>query len=253
MPSTDNWFIASGMGNFVAQFAAGLPIRYSTEVTNVDRSGSGVKVSTAAGTISAKAVIITASTAVLASGRPNFSPALPAEYTEAINNLPMGAVGKVGFQFDQDVFGGLTGTTSIVSIQPPAPDLLAAMFAKFFGSNECYIVLGGGAFREVEQAGEGAMTDLATQVVGGILGSDAVSHIVRTDTHSWLNDPWAMGAYSSAKIGHFSARKQLQEPIEGKVFFAGEAVALEAAGSMHGAWLTAEAAVGAYLHESVTR
>jgi hypothetical protein len=55
-------------GHVVATKAAGLPIKLNKSVTHVDWSGDGVRVETSAGTISAKACLITVSTGVLASG-----------------------------------------------------------------------------------------------------------------------------------------------------------------------------------------
>src|SRR6185437_5829977 len=43
-------------------------------------------------------------------------------------------------------------------------------------------------------------------------------------THDWINDPYARGAYSYVTVGGISARSKLSRPIEGTLFFAGEAI-----------------------------
>ncbi len=43
-------------------------------------------------------------------------------------------------------------------------------------------------------------------------------------THEWINDPYARGAYSYVTVGGMSARVKLAKPIEGTLFFAGEAI-----------------------------
>lgn len=43
-------------------------------------------------------------------------------------------------------------------------------------------------------------------------------------THDWINDPYSRGAYSYVTVGGMSARAKLATPIDGTLFFAGEAI-----------------------------
>ena len=43
-------------------------------------------------------------------------------------------------------------------------------------------------------------------------------------THDWINDPYTRGAYSYVTVGGTSARSKLARPIDGTLFFAGEAI-----------------------------
>jgi len=248
-PSTDNWFIRTGMGNYVAQLAAGLPIQFGTPVTSVDYSGRGVRVMTPGGVIEARAVIVTASMGVLNAGKISFTPNLPPDYTAAFANLGMGAVGKIGFEFDADIFTGMTDNLVLGLIPPDGSNAFAGMFAKFFGKNMCYVITGGPICEEAERVGEEGLIALGREVVGGVFGADVLSRVTRTACHSWLNDPWAFGAYTTATPGHVRARTTLQTPIDEKVFFAGEGVALEGGASMGGAYITGRQAVKDYLGE----
>ena len=57
--------------------------------------------------------------------------------------------------------------------------------------------------------------------------------------HNWTADPFARGAYSYVPVGGFDAPKRLAEPLEGTLFFAGEAT--ESTGdnaTVHGAFST---------------
>jgi monoamine oxidase len=51
----------------------------------------------------------------------------------------------------------------------------------------------------------------------------------------WQQDPYARGGYSYVLVGGAGARKSLAEPIEGTLFFAGEATDTEEAGTVAGA------------------
>jgi monoamine oxidase len=66
--------------------------------------------------------------------------------------------------------------------------------------------------------------------------------------HDWINDPCTLGAYSYVKTGAKSARDDLARPVEGTVFFAGEATMSDAsAGTVHGAIRSAHRAAAEIL------
>ena len=84
---------------------ADLPVRLATPATEIDWGGDGVAVETPAGTIRARACIVTVSTGVLQAGSIRFAPALPGWKQDAIDNLPMGLLAKVALRFDGERFG----------------------------------------------------------------------------------------------------------------------------------------------------
>lgn len=55
--------------------------------------------------------------------------------------------------------------------------------------------------------------------------------------HDWTKDPFCRGAYSYPKVGGFKAAQILAEPINGTIFFAGEAI------DSQGAYGTVDAAL----------
>src|SRR5688500_19191333 len=57
--------------------------------------------------------------------------------------------------------------------------------------------------------------------------------------HDWQNDPFSRGAYSYAKAGGSDAARRLSRPVEGTLFFAGEATDAEGRnGTVEGALAT---------------
>ena len=69
-----------GVGALIGKLALGVPIKFFSPVTLVDWSERSVALATGQGVVTARAVIVTASTAVLASGKIGFRPNLPAAY-----------------------------------------------------------------------------------------------------------------------------------------------------------------------------
>jgi monoamine oxidase len=53
--------------------------------------------------------------------------------------------------------------------------------------------------------------------------------------HDWQADPYARGGYSYVKVGGTGARERLAEPLEGTLYFAGEATDVEQSGTVGGA------------------
>lgn len=66
-----------GVGGLIGKLALGVPIKFFSPVTLVDWSDRSVALTTGEGVVTARAVIVTASTAVLASGKILFRPNLP--------------------------------------------------------------------------------------------------------------------------------------------------------------------------------
>ncbi|MFN0095554.1 MAG: FAD-dependent oxidoreductase [Dehalococcoidia bacterium] len=53
---------------------------------------------------------------------------------------------------------------------------------------------------------------------------------------SWSTDPWTLGSYSFIPAGaNPGDRRALREPVAGRIFFAGEAMAIEDPATVHGA------------------
>ncbi len=63
--------------------------------------------------------------------------------------------------------------------------------------------------------------------------------------HDWRNDPLSRGAYSYTLVGGMGARKKLAAPVQGTLFFAGEACEEEQSGTVAGAIASGRAAAAA--------
>jgi monoamine oxidase len=69
-------------------------------------------------------------------------------------------------------------------------------------------------------------------------------------TFDWQADPYARGAYSYIPTGGLDAQRMLGEPVEGTLFFAGEATDLDGQnGTVHGAMASGRRAAGEVIQE----
>jgi monoamine oxidase len=94
--------------------------------------------------------------------------------------------------------------------------------------------------RELEAGGDAAFNDYAREFLTATYGAAAAVAIDHTIVHPWGTDPLTMGSYSAAKVGKVAARGTLAEPLDNRLYFAGEALSVNAHSSLHGAFLTGQ-------------
>ena len=242
-----NFLNPSGMGNFIATFRDGLDIAFDTAVRRIlwGAAGSGVRVETTNGTLAARAVVITASTGVLGSGGIGFDPPLPHEVADAITSLPLGTVDKIGLTFTRDVFGGIdtnSGVTKNDDTQRPT-----LVLSRFAGQPQATVFVWDDLAIELESRGSAALIDHAKRYVAELFGTDAAAAVTNAVVHPWGTDRWALGSYSIALPGSAGAHTLLATPLDNRVFFGGEAVSELSYGTLHGAYLSGQAAASRVL------
>ena len=106
----------------------------------------------------------------------------------------------------------------------------------------------GGRFaQELEDAGDGALAAQSIDEIVGFLGNDFRRKLKPLSESRWAHDPFARGSYSHALPGHAGARAVLAAPVDGRLFFAGEATSPNFFSTAHGARDCGERAAGEVL------
>ncbi len=235
LDTEENWPLKQGYGALVARHAAGVPVALNSQVSAIDWSGKALRLTTPRGEVRAKKVIVTVSTGILAGGHIRFDPALPDWKQEAVAGLPLGNHNRICLIYDRDVFGAEAPRSAAVLDNGAEP---MSFTIRPFGYD--YVVgLTGGRFADwLERAGTAAAVDLAKENLKQAFGADIVKHLVGHNVTAWRGDPWVRGAYSAALPGQAPQRARLAEPLDGRLFFAGEATSPEFYSTAHGAHLT---------------
>ncbi len=242
-----DYLLEEGLGTLVAEAGRGLPVQLGTPARAVDWSGSGVRIETPAGTLAAKACIVTVSTGVLRAGGLRFTPDLPERTSEALEGLPMGLLTKIALKTDGARFG-LSDNAWLTMKTPEAMPAEACFFLTLpFGQPLMVGFVGGAVGWDLARAGEAAALDVATAELVKIFGAEARGHITGGLVTDWATNPHTLGAYAAATPGRHAARAALAEPVGGRVFFAGEAVAGGHISLCSGAWMSGEATARALL------
>lgn len=228
-----NWRVVEGLGTIVAAYGANLPIMLDCQVRTVDRRGKRLRIETSKGAIAADQVVVAVPTTLLATERLSFMPALPRK-TRAAQGLPLGLDDKLFIsldraeEFDKDVrvFGHTDrAATAAYHFRPFGRPMIEAYF-------------GGKCAAELEAHGEGAFFDFAVSELRDVFGSEFGRRLRPIRIHRWGLDPLALGSYSFALPGSADCRATLAEPVDRRLFFAGEACSAHDFSTAHGAWHT---------------
>ncbi len=237
-----NWRVRRGYGALMAAYGAPCPLALNTQVTLIDHSGTRLRIETSQGTVSAGKAIVTVPTNLIADEAIRFSPALPAK-VDAARGLPLGLADKVMLALDQPETlpkdGNLRGATMRTA--------MGSFHLRPFGQACIEGYFGGSFARGLEDAGDGALAAQAIDEIAALLGNDYRRKLKPLAQSRWAHDPFARGSYSHALPGHAGMRAVLAAPVDGRLFFAGEATSPNFFSTAHGARDSGERAAGEVL------
>jgi monoamine oxidase len=225
-----NWRVRRGYGALMAAYGAPCPLALNTQVSLIDHSGKRVRIETSKGSLTAGKVIVTVPTNLIADEAIRFHPALPAK-VDAARGLPLGLADKVVLSLDQPETlpkdGNLRGATMRTA--------MGTFHLRPFGQPCIEGFFGGRFAHQLEDAGPGALAAQSIDEIVALLGSDFRRRLKSLAESRWAHDPLARGSYSHALPGHAGKRAVLAAPVDGRLFFAGEATSPNFFSTAHGA------------------
>jgi monoamine oxidase len=205
-------------------------VQLGTVVTAVEWRRKHVVVRTAAGAeLTAPHAVVTVPLGVLKAGAIRFSPGLP-QKEDALSRLEMGSAFRVSLQFDGQPEGGAWAGHDAFSRQSflftgeppfpvwwlshPAPRSVVTGWA------------GGRRGIALNELGEAGRIEASLRALGAAIEVDPerLRRELRGGfSYDWGSDVFSRGAYSYPAVGGRSAGDELAAPVEGTLFFAGEA------------------------------
>jgi monoamine oxidase len=214
-------------------------VRLNIVATSVIWGHKSVVVRTSVGQeFAAPQLIVTVPLGVLKAGTIEFSPRL-AEKEDALGRLEMGDAERVSLCLASDTWVAHDRFSSdgfLFTGEPPLPVWWVSRPPPF------PVVTGWAGGRNARTLGQldsAARVDAAVAALAAALGVEAgrLHQDLRGGfSHDWLADPYARGAYSYAGVGGSEAGAELAVPIDGTLFFAGEATESDGQnGTVHGA------------------
>jgi len=228
-----NWRVVEGYGTVIAAQAAGLPIQVDCPVRHIDHRGKRLAIETVRGTVTADAAIISVPAPLLAAQEIRFQPELK-DKVAAASVLPLGLADKLFMEIDAPEMLPADGHL----IGNPYRTATGSYHLRPFGRPLIEGFFGGRLAHGLEAAGQGAFFDFAAAELSGLFGSGIRTRLRPLVETRWARDSFARGSYSYALPGHAAARQVLGAPVDGRLFFAGEACSRHDFSTAHGAYLT---------------
>jgi monoamine oxidase len=228
----NNCRVREGYG---ALLAASLPLRVdlhlATPVRRIALDGAGVRLETKRGNVAARAVIVTASTNLLASGAIAFD-ADATDHLHAASCLPLGLADKVFLE----LIGDHDFEPETHMLGNPRDPNTGSYYIRAFGAPVIEGFFGGPGADLLEQAGVADAARFAIDEIAALVGNDVRRALRPIGASQWCRTDWIRGSYSHALPGHAGARSILAQPIADRIFFAGEATHATDFSTAHGAW-----------------
>lgn len=247
----ENWPVEDGYGALLARHAAGVPVELSTPVERIEWGRSRLRVVTGRGVLEGRAVVLTVSTNVLAAEAIRFDPVLPDWKLAAAHATPLGSANKIGLAIDGRHLGVDDDTgVAIAGSGDPAQGM--AFQLRPYGWDLANGYVGGALSADLERAGEAEMVDYAVSCLRQLLGSDVGRHVRTGAATRWGAEPFIRGAYVAKRPGTGDQRAALRRPVDGRLFFAGEATPERCFSTCHGAYQSGIAAIDALAGASAT-
>jgi monoamine oxidase len=227
-----NWRVPAGYGTLIA---ASLPVsadlRLATPVEAIGLDERRVALRTQAGTVRARAVILTMSTSVLAGNAITWPAALD-PWRDAAARLPLGRNEKLFLE----ILGDSPFAPETHVLGDPDDATTGAYYIRPFGWPVIECFLGGAGARAAAAEGPNAAFVRAIDQLVRLFGSGVRNCLRPLVASNWAGTVTIGGAYSHALPGQSSARVELARPFDGRLFFAGEATHVSDFSTAHGAY-----------------
>jgi monoamine oxidase len=199
---------------------SGCIIHLSTVVTDVTWRAGEVTITTKDNkTFTAPKAIITVPISILQSGQMNITP-LPPAVEESIKSLGNTGVIKFILQFKEPFWknnlGFVFSDEKVPTWWTQLPEETAMITGWMAGPNSV----------NHKNEPDDVLLNKALQSLANIFSADVASlHSKLSYAHvlNWANDPFTRGAYAYEKVGAQYAKRILNTPLAGTLFFAGEA------------------------------
>jgi monoamine oxidase len=227
-----DWPVIGGFGQFIADVFAGIDVRLNSPVSVIDWGEDPVRLDVGGEFIEARRVLITASIGVVQAGNFHFSPALPDATRDAIANMVMASQNKVAFRVDPGML-----ICEPDSLAYTRREDNAVVFHLLPGGQPLVVgYVSGELSRSLETDSHDALVEAVLGQFEAVFGADVAGTAADAQATTWGRHPYVLGAWGYPIPGAVDARVELGTPVDGRLFFAGEATSRTAAGTVHGAY-----------------
>ena len=224
-------------------------VQLNTPITSVNYSGEVITLTAKDGsTYEANKVVVTVPVSMLKSGGITFSPGLPGSFTSSLARIGMGASLRVVLEFKKNFWGDSVG---FIYGSSDVPEYFSMGLGRSQFNATLSVTINGARGDAYSAMGDGAVNAILADI--DLLYAGQGTQFIRKDIasnkniyilHDWTKTEYIKGGYSYPLAGANNAdRNAIGLPVNGKLFFAGEATDVSGqAGMVNGALASAERA-----------
>lgn len=228
--------VVGGYDTIINGLSAGLSIQYRQTVEKIEYSAAGVNVITNQGQFSADRIVLTTPLGVLKKRSIEFNPGLSAEKESALDRLGMTTLNKVVLHFDKAFWP--KNADGLVQIDPSGSPHLFLNLYHYQDEPILVYLAASEQGRELERLQDRDSVSFAMNILRDMFGTSIPAPTTGLRTR-WASNPFSYGSFSYRKAGSTPAdRDILAEPMDNRIFFAGEATHATRYGTVHGAYLS---------------
>jgi lysine-specific histone demethylase 1B len=192
------------------------------QVKSIDYSGESIVITDSKGAQKiADRLIITVPITILQKQLIDFSPSLPNEKISAFQKIGMDAGMKVFLKFQSKFYDdAILGGTTCAAYEIDTPGKI---------TNEHVLlafVMGTQAEKLSALGSDELITQALLKELDEMYAGKATSQFIASSVHDFTKNPFIQGAYSYSTVGMGDARSLAAQPVENRLFFAGEAMNL---------------------------
>ncbi|CAA0086682.1 Uncharacterised protein [Starkeya nomas] len=233
----------AGMGALMEALGAWLNVQTDAPVTQITNAGRlhMLTVRNQRTPIRARAIILAVPAPVIAAGAIRFNPALPPRFANAFRAIPAGALEQVAFLLPGNPLGLEPNETVLARVGVDGKVPPALLRGHINGSDVHVLTFADAQAREIAEKGETAALALVRTYLGATFGiaGDTVKEV---SASRWTSDPLFRGALAAASPGQGAQRRVFADPLQNRIFLAGDYVDTSGWGTLTAAWSAGEAA-----------
>lgn len=221
----------------------------NTPISSIQHGGDGVVLTAHDGTVyEANKVVVAVPVSILKNGDLTFSPGLPGGFVGSLAKIGMGPSMRAIIEFKKNFWGE---TIAMILGSTNVPEYFSVGLGRSTFNSTLSITVNGAKAAEYSTMGDAAIDAILADV--DLLYEGQGTEFVRKDLatlgnifirEDWTTRPHILGGYSYPLPGATNEdRKNIGQPVGGKVFFAGEATDITGqAGMLNGALASGERA-----------
>ncbi len=229
--------ITNGFDRLTDFLAEGLEVLLNAKVTSIDSSKELVQLESSLGNFEADHVLITVPLGVLQQNIISFQPQLPASLSQSISKLKMGCVNKFLCLWDAPFWDTNLQYIGYTAQQKGKFNHFMNV-GKFSKANGLMAFCFGDYATATESMTDSDVIEEMMVHLRVIYGKEIPNPIQMLRT-KWLSNEYAFGSYSFVASGSRSSDiESFEDPVDNKLFFAGEHTSRDYRGAAHGAYLS---------------